>query len=169
MVGGNGRETPQEQAGSARAVGAGVARCKRCFRWKPAAAFEGMGGRVCVTCDECRAYQQEWYQARRRQEEESEGWEPGWEECLRCEVRPDCDESDSRCGRRRVLERMRAGEIEASRLMVPLGYVSVPELAAELGVVRNSLYGRIERGTLAAERWRIGNRVRWLVPSEAGD
>ena len=88
---------------------------------------------------------------------------------MRCEVPGDCDESDPRCGRRRVWARMRAGEMEARGLVVPPGYVSLPELAAALGVVRQALYGRIERGTLAAERWRIGNRDRWLVAREMGN
>lgn len=168
MVGSNGR-----QGGEGRPL----RQCRQCSRWKPVAAFVGERGRDCVRCDVCRAYDREWYRARRGQEggpggQAGEGWEPGWEECLRCEVRPDCDESDPRCGRRGVLEGMRApqgqaGEIEARAPVVPPGYVSLPELAAELGVVRQSLYGRIERGTLTAERWRIGNRMQWLVPREA--
>ena len=176
MVGGNGRDL---RGGSpASGIYEGVSgqpeaerRCKRCFRWRPVAAFVGKRRRVCVTCDECRAYVWEHVRASREKRQAVEGWEvgePGWEECLRCEVRPDCDESDPRCGRRQVLERMQAGDIEARALVVPPGYVSLPELAAELGLVRQALYGRIERGTLAAERWRIGNRDRWLVPGEAG-
>jgi len=130
---------------------------------------------VWVTCDVCRAYVRERrreHQRARRRQEEAVWTEPGWEECLGCEVPGECDDSDARCGRRRVLERMRApqgqaGAMEARALVVPPGYVGLPELAAELGVVRQALYGRIERGTLAAERWRIGNRVRWLVAREA--
>jgi len=104
--------------------------------------------------------------------EEERIWvELGWEECLRCEVRPDCDEEDPRCGRRRVVERRESAppgtrDFAGHCAVVPEGYVSLPEMAAALGRTEQCLLYRIKNGLLAAERWQIGKRDRWLVPAE---
>lgn len=59
---------------------------------------------------------------------------------------------------------------EPSRLArptpVPPGYVSVTEAAALLGVLRGAVQTAIQRGTIAAERIRMGGQNRWILREE---
>ena len=92
VAGGNGNGRPR---------GSGAARtrmCQRCHKWKPVAAFVGKRGRVCVTCDECRAYLREYHRERKRLEEEHDWVCEGYYELRAANERVSPASAAERCG-----------------------------------------------------------------------